>query len=112
MSTNGLYLVFCLSGQREVSGKSLPHQEKQWLAGLWTKAAGAGRQDVELRKDRGPETQSCCYGSPGRRAGCWGFPGYSWDTYTGTKHSSSFSVVIHCLKTPPGSCSSLTLGGP
>ena len=106
VSTDGLYLVFCLSGQREVSGAKA-------LAGLGSgqKLQGQSEQ-TGCRAPQGQrprDSQLCCCDGPGRRADCWGHPGYSWDTYRGRRNSSSFSVVMYCLKNPQGSCSSLMI---
>lgn len=78
VSTDGLYLVFCLSGQREVSGKPLPLTRKgSGGLGSGQKLPGQAEQTGcrALQGQRPRDAQLCCYGSPGRRAGCWGYPG-------------------------------------
>lgn len=86
VSTDGLYLVFCLSGQSEVSGKPLP------LTGKGSGRLGSGQKlqgRQSTARTEAQDAQLCCYGSPGRRAGCWVYPGYSWDTYKGKRNTAA-----------------------
>lgn len=117
MSTDGLYLVFCLSGQREVSGKPLPH------TGKGSGGLGSGQKlqgQAEHCKDRGPETHSCVAMAVQEEGLAAGDTQVIAGTPTKARETQQqFFCSYVCLKTPPGSCSSLmimvlglTLGGP
>lgn len=73
VSTDGLYLVFCLSGQREVSGKPLHLIGAKVLAGLGSGQKLQGQSEQTgcgaPQGKRPRDSQLCCCDSPGKRAG-------------------------------------------